>query len=49
MKSFFIASEKDIKDGRTTDIYFRRTKEILRAKGRDKVKVSAEITTARAQ
>ncbi len=42
---FHIASEEDIKRGRTTDIYFVRTKQILDAKGIDK-KVVAEVTAS---
>ena len=42
---FHIASDEEIKRGQTTDIYFIRTEEILRAKGLDKVRVTAEVTT----
>ncbi len=45
MKYFHIASEEEIKRGETTDIYFVRTEEILRAKGLDGVRVTAEVTT----
>jgi nicotinate phosphoribosyltransferase len=45
LNSFHTASTKEIKQGHTTDIYFKRTKKILRAKGKDNVKVSAEITS----
>jgi nicotinate phosphoribosyltransferase len=45
MKSFYIASEHEIKKGRTTDVYYERTKKILDAKGKKKVKVVAEVTT----
>ncbi len=40
---FHIASEREIKDGKTTDIYFMRTKEILEKK-RVRKKVWAEFT-----
>lgn len=40
-----IADFNEIKSGKTTDIYFVRTKEILRAKGLDKIRVVAEATT----
>ncbi|RLG79703.1 MAG: nicotinate phosphoribosyltransferase [Thermoprotei archaeon] len=46
MRRFFIASEDEIKRGETTDIYFVRTQEILRAKGYNSVKVVAEVTTS---
>ena len=45
MKLFHTATDEDIKKGRTTDVYFQRTKQILRVKGRDKVRVVAEVTT----
>ncbi|RLF92228.1 nicotinate phosphoribosyltransferase, partial [Thermococci archaeon] len=41
---FYIASEEDIKAGKTTDIYFIRTKKILEAKNIHK-KVFADVTT----
>jgi len=44
MRIFHIASDEEIKKGQTTDIYFVRTKQILEAKGLDKVHVVAEIT-----
>ena len=40
---FHIATEEDIKEGKTTDIYFQRTKEILEKLGIEK-KVYAEFT-----
>ena len=33
MKLFHTASDEDIKKGKTTDVYFERTKKILKAKG----------------
>jgi nicotinate phosphoribosyltransferase len=42
---FHIASEQDVKRGKTTDIYFSRAKEVLRKKGIDK-KVVAECTAS---
>jgi len=45
MSRFHIATDDEIKAGRTTDIYFVRTREILKAKGRDRVRVVAEVTT----
>ena len=45
MRIFYIASDEEIKKGETTDIYFLRTMEILKAKGKDKVNVVAEVTS----
>jgi nicotinate phosphoribosyltransferase len=42
-KLFFTAADEEIKKGETTDIYFRRTKEILQAKKVNK-EVIAEVT-----
>lgn len=39
---FFIADEQDIKNGKVTDIYFKRTEKILKAKKID-VSVKAEV------
>jgi nicotinate phosphoribosyltransferase len=44
MKEFYIASPEDIKEGRTTDVYFQRTKKILEAKEKDDVHVVMEVT-----
>jgi nicotinate phosphoribosyltransferase len=41
---FHIASDEEIKKGDTTDIYFVRTEEILRAKGLDSTRIVAEVT-----
>jgi len=43
-RKFYVASEDEILQGRTTDVYFVRTEEVLRKKGRNP-KVIAEITT----
>ncbi len=45
MNPFHTATDDEIKSGRTTDIYFVRTKKVLEAKGKDKIKVVAEVTT----
>ncbi len=45
MGSFHISSEKEIKRGETTDIYFARTLEVLKARGMDKIHVRADVTT----
>ncbi len=45
MSRFHVATDEEIRACRTTDIYFVRTKRVLEAKGKDKVKVSAEVTT----
>ena len=47
MSRFHIATEEEIKAGRTTDVYFVRTKEILKARGKDRVRVAAEVTAGR--
>lgn len=44
MRDFYIAHEEDIKAGRTTDVYFIRTKKILEKKDIHK-KVFADVTT----
>lgn len=43
---FFTAKEDDIKKGKTTDVYFKRTEEILKTKGLHR-KVIAEFTTSK--
>lgn len=40
-----MATEEEIKDAATTDVYFTRTKEILEKEGRGDLRVTAEITT----
>jgi nicotinate phosphoribosyltransferase len=45
MRLFHIASDEEIRGGETTDVYFRRTMQVLRAKGLDGVRVVAEITS----
>ncbi len=45
MRKFYVATDEEIKQGKTTDVYFERTKKILRAKKKDKVQVVAEVTT----
>lgn len=45
MRRFHVATEEEIKDAATTDIYFTRTKEILEKEGRGDLLVTAEITT----
>jgi len=46
MRLFHVASDDEIKNGETTDIYFKRTKEVLEKKKLDKVKVIAEVTVS---
>jgi len=46
-KRFFTASDREILEGRTTDVYFERTMEVLRAKGMLDVRAVAELTVAR--
>ena len=44
MERLFAASEKEIRDAYTTDVYFERTKKILNAKGLERTEVWAEFT-----
>src|SRR3989442_6922234 len=45
MRKFQVATEDEIKNAGTTDIYFVRTKEILEKEGLSDLKVTAEVTT----
>jgi nicotinate phosphoribosyltransferase len=45
MSRFQVATDEEIRAGRTTDVYFVRTKRVLEAKGKDRVGVLAEVTT----
>ncbi len=45
MENFHIATEQQIKNADTTDIYFVRTKEILEKEGLSDLRVTAELTT----
>ena len=45
MSRFHVATEEEIRSGRTTDIYFVRTRQVLKAKGMDGVRASAEMTS----
>jgi nicotinate phosphoribosyltransferase len=45
MWKFHVASPEEIKSGETTDIYFQRTMEVLKAIGKEKTKVVMEVTT----
>jgi nicotinate phosphoribosyltransferase len=42
-----IATKEEIRRGETTDIYFRRTMEVLRALGKDRTHVTAEVFVKR--
>ncbi len=44
---FHVATDEEIKTGKTTDVYFVRTKKILEARGLTKVHVVAEITSGK--
>lgn len=46
MRRFHIASDDDIKSGRTTDVYFARTIEVLKAKEKENIRVVAEVTAS---
>lgn len=43
----YIATLKEIREGRTTDVYFKRTVDILTARGLGKVEVEAEVFVKR--
>jgi nicotinate phosphoribosyltransferase len=43
-RRFFSATDEDIMSGRTTDVYFTRTMEVLKAKGKLKERALAEFT-----
>jgi nicotinate phosphoribosyltransferase len=45
MRKFQIATEEEITNASTTDVYFVRTKEILEKEGLSNLRVTAEITT----
>lgn len=47
MSRFHTVSDEDIKAGRTTDIYFERTRDVLKAYGMNDLRVAAEVTTGR--
>jgi len=44
MTSFHYSSDKEIKRGETTDIYFVRTKQVIEAKGMERTPVIADVT-----
>src|SRR3989304_6130594 len=44
-RDVFLAAEDEIREGRTTDVYFLRTLDVLRKSGKDQEPVVAEITT----
>ncbi|MEM3519925.1 MAG: nicotinate phosphoribosyltransferase [Candidatus Hadarchaeales archaeon] len=44
MRKFFVSTDEEIAAGETTDVYFLRTKQILRAKKMEKIRVLAEVT-----
>ena len=45
LRTFQVASDEEIKNAETTDVYFTRTKEILEKEGVSDLHVTAEITT----
>lgn len=47
MRVFHVASEDEIKQAKTTDIYFVHTKQVLKAKALEKKHVIAEVTSGR--
>jgi nicotinate phosphoribosyltransferase len=44
MSLFHVATDEEIKRGKTTDVYFSRTKQIIEAKKLDKLRALAEVT-----
>lgn len=44
-RDFYLAREDEIREGRTTDVYFLRTLDVLKKAGRDREPVVAEATT----
>src|SRR5438309_1871875 len=44
-RKFHTATEEEIKNAETSDVYFERTKEILEKEGLSDIRVTAEITT----
>src|SRR5207245_9973788 len=44
-RDFYLATEDEIRAGRTTDVYFVRTLDILKKAGRSRANVVAEATT----
>src|SRR5260370_1808184 len=45
LRRFQVATDDEIKNAETTDVYFTRTKEILEKEGLSDLHVTAEITT----
>src|SRR5690242_13404277 len=45
LRRFQVATDDEIKNAETTDVYFTRTKEILEKEGLADLRVTAEITT----
>src|SRR5436190_1438894 len=43
-RDFYIATSEEIKAGKTTDVYFLRTLDILKKAGKDRTSVFAEVT-----
>ena len=43
---FFSASDEEIRKGRTTDVYFERTMQVLKAHGLDRKEAHAEFTAS---
>ena len=44
-REFYIATPDEIREGRTTDVYFLRTLDILKKAGKDRTAAVAELTT----
>ena len=46
-RDFFVATPEEIREGRTTDVYFLRSLDVLRKAGKDRAPVVSELTTGR--
>lgn len=44
---FHYATDEEIRNGETTDVYFARTKKILEAKGLKNLQAVAEVTSSK--
>ena len=44
-RDFYLATEDEIRTGKTTDVYFLRALDILKKAGKDRTAVDAEVTT----
>jgi nicotinic acid phosphoribosyltransferase len=47
MQTFYHATDEEIKNGQTTDIYFSKIKQIIEAKKLDRLNALAEVTSGK--